>query len=593
MSPQYSTCAYQRFPYAITPLEDLPLALRRFAFRSEKVDYAYGKIFSGKTQILSCVASCLLDTSGRIHLTVMTRVSRGCISCKARHLRCGREHPACRRCVKAGLVCIGAVPDHERFFVVSTSANYQCQDTASVGRSLVLANPRPSLATDSHSASISYLAKHSDSEWGSFSAREELSQTGFGPLCHSPSSNIEMLALGNYMSENGGYSATARDLLRPFDSFFKTEYASQASNHAAFKYASEALTLLDYCHKVRSETVKTRAIARYSLALRSVQGSIDAISSNVGRFKSLLDSIWIMVQVEAKLRSPSSAQNCRTHMKGIFDMIRQISPCAMQTYREKTNQARDLDGAKKLGASLDELILLSMQTKQAVPQLGSWIASVLENAGPPERLSLLASHIPALQVRAKGILNALQPRDDRRLHHLVQHAVALDQELLIWRHGLPIEWTTLISSESTGVRRIYSNLPVTMLVNQWRVWRMHIWLLVLRCVGDRRDHYGQDHILRAENNLRKLVEGIRDSADMYLHCVTGNPADSQADPDVPSLTIRLSKLLSLLLFARRVPCLPGYQDQWVRERIIMIQNWCSGDWRSVTPFAVESNFLNH
>lgn len=522
----------------------------------------------------------------------MTRVSKGCISCKARRRRCGREIPACRQCVKAGLTCVGMVPDHERFFVVSTSTNFK-QDTTNAGRKLVLGEPRSNAAAEEKLAPVSCTAVLSRPVPESSSIRESFPRIGCAPLCRGPNSNIEMLALGSYMSDNGGYSAMARDLLRPFDGFFRTEYPTQVSNHSAFKYSSEALTLLDYSYKVRSNTVKARAIARYGLALRSVQASIEDISSNVGRFKALLDSVWIMVQIEAKLQTPSSAQNCRTHMNGVFDIIRQTAPGAMQTYRQKTNRGRVLDGAKKLSASLDELILLSMQTKQAVPHLGSWIVFVLENAGPPEKLSLIASEIPELQARANTILQRSQPTEDMAIHLLVANAIEVDHRLLIWRHALPIEWTALAPSHTIGTPHVSSNLPITMLINQWRVWRMHIWLLVWRCVKDRGEVSYHDHLIRAGESLRKLVDGIIDSAGVYFHSVAGDPADDQVDPDVPSLALRVSKLLGLLLFASRVPCLPVYQILWLQERILMLQTWCNSDWTTVTPFVVEHNFLAH
>ena len=88
--------------------------------------------------------------------------------------------------------------------------------------------------------------------------------TGKGQkLGRSLCDGVDTLALGHYMSENGDYSYTAADLLRPFDSFFTTEYKTQATDHPSFKYASQALMLLDYSNTVKSPEVKTLAIAQY------------------------------------------------------------------------------------------------------------------------------------------------------------------------------------------------------------------------------------------------------------------------------------------------------------------------------------------
>lgn len=413
-----------------------------------------------------------------------------------------------------------------------------------------------------------------------------------GSLGRSLQNDVGTIALYHYMHENGAYSARAADLLRPFDSFFTTEYTTQVPNHPSFRLASEALTLLDYSNEVRSPDIKTKAILQYSLAMRSVQQCIDDPLKEKSRFKSLLDSIWVMTQVEAKLHTKTSAQNCRTHMKGIFDIIDGIGSGIMDAYKNETDVKRKISGVKKLGASLDELTLLSLQTGQEVPKIGTWVEHLLTNGGLPEQLSLIASRIPALHVRANRIMaHRTHPND---LNLVVADAIDLDCQLLDWRKLVPAHWTTTSYGASLWTKIEYANLPSAILINQWRVWRIHIYTLVLQCVDGREDTFGLSALARAELCLRKLAEGICDSASCYSYINTNGVLDKNTDPDVPSLSIRASKLLGLLLLVQRIPGLPDFHQRWLDQEIDLLRMGGSfqGVNSSITnPFPVESAYI--
>lgn len=476
------------------------------------------------------------------------------------------------------------MPDNERFFIIHAASNFARPVTAArkvSSNAASLSSRQPGSATAGLESSDADMADR---------------QTALGAfrITNTLRDGIDTLALGHYMSENGDYSYIATDLLRPFDSFFTTEYKTQATDHSSFKYASQALILLDYSNSIRSPEVKTLAITQYGHALRSVQSCIDDPLRDVSRFKSMLDSIWVMVQVEAKLHTKTSPINCRTHMKGVFDIISSTNPTTMESYRQRTDKRRVLDGVKKLGASLDELTLLSLQTRQAVPQIGSWIEHLLSKAGPPERLSLIASRVPALHASADGIFAGHAWNVHQSLHSLIEDALAVDDELLSWRYGLPEDWTTVRLQEPPWVKHEYLNLPVAILFNQWRVWRIHLFMLIHRCTENAEDAYSIRRLGQARSELQKLAEAIADSANTYFKCPLGDSVDSEPDPDIPSRFIRAAKLLAILLFVKRIPELPMSFEQWLDQRIKMLKPWARliGNNSSFsTPFPVETGFL--
>lgn len=66
--------------------------------------------------------------------------SKGCISCKARRVKCDEAHPHCQRCQKAGLACKGYEPlkwvdERERVRQLLVSAREQAENYAAVQNS--------------------------------------------------------------------------------------------------------------------------------------------------------------------------------------------------------------------------------------------------------------------------------------------------------------------------------------------------------------------------------------------------------------------------------------------------------------------------
>lgn len=496
--------------------------------------------------------------------------SRGCRTCRQRHLKCDEIRPICGQCKRAARICLG-------FETGRDSLPFRSENAFASG---VARRPRQHTANESRkpSSPLENAAPSSDS-------------MALGQIQRAPDPSLDDLAR-NYYVHNHMFAA--EDLPTTIQSWLETNIMRQqdATSESLLDIAVSAVSLAIFGRTKSSKDALALGRQKYVQALSKTKSAVENLN------EATTDPFLLTVMMLSFYEHAVSdyipefflAQSFR-HMNGAMTILH------LRKTQQQTNTLLDtlvrhliIKQAVLHAVALPEWIWNGAKFGEDGVRLGLDACMV--------RLALMRTHLQEIWRDAKTTkLLDLQAE----LQKVIVEALEIDKELARWAATLPREWIYTTQGESSTIRdsptieeqtperlqygstiSLYPNFEQAAMWNRYRGSRVVIGCILQKALAytdlPNLDETGneQKHPSLSPRKIQEEMQGFVDdicASVPYHFDVMGVNSDlpRHGKPRLETIGARRAFLLSWpLTISMAATGIPAHQRKWIRCRILDI-----------------------
>ncbi|CZR51355.1 related to negative acting factor [Phialocephala subalpina] len=384
----------------------------------------------------------------------MSRMSRGCLPCRTRKVKCDEGRPACQRCVQRGDICVGYRDDIDMIFRFEHGKPPQPARTAKPRRRLSYQSSRSRESVDSPSdlsiAEASSLRLPPVFPWAKRvpenmqpSAQDQAVDMFFEKFVMYP------------CNEN-----STPGFLEHLPSLFKD---IKKEGRVALRWAVRAAAYASLSNEQKNASVYNKALQCYSLALSNLGESLKNPETKPDDY--VLMTVVVLDLFECMyLHVPISEGQ---HSQGMAQILRLRGPDQIYSAR---------------GWSMFRLAHHRLQKEQLalgqapIAESQAWMDSLNEEI-PDVRLEKHAFEISKISERARRLLKEIETAPDQTL---IKEMLKLDRVSTTWRNGP--EWAFKTVPTPTGFIQLHRDVWIAYEWNYHRTARIILHKQLLDCL---------------------------------------------------------------------------------------------------------------